>query len=51
VSYLTIQDSNVTGGAEWYNDNGTNTVLTNVTGWNGGPAPVSAVTGQFMAFF
>ena len=51
VSYLTIQDSNVTGGAEWYNDNGTNTVLTNNTGWNGGPAPVSTVTGQFMAFF
>jgi len=51
VSYLSIRDSNVTGGAEWYNDNGTNTVLTNNTGWNGGPAPVSTVTGQFMAFF
>jgi hypothetical protein len=50
VSYLSIQDSNVTGGAEWYNNNGTNTVLTNNTGWNSF-APVSTVAGQFMAFF
>ena len=51
VSYLSIQDSDVTGGAEWYNNNGTNTVLTNNTGWSGQPAPVSTVNGQFMAFF
>ena len=50
VSYLSIKDSNVTGGADWYNDNGTNTVLTNNTGWNG-IAPVSAINGQFFSFF
>jgi hypothetical protein len=46
VSYLSIQDSNVIGGARWYNNNGTNSVLTNNTGWN-----PSDVAGQFMAFF
>jgi hypothetical protein len=51
VSYLSIRDSNVTGGALWYNNNGTNTVLTNNTGWNGGAPPVSEINGQFMAFF
>jgi hypothetical protein len=50
VSYLSIQDSNVTGGAYWYNNNGTNTVLTNNTGWNG-IAPAGAINGQFFSFF
>ena len=45
VSYLSIQDSNVIGGAAWYNNNGSNTVLSNNTGWN----PTGA--GGFMAFF
>jgi fibronectin-binding autotransporter adhesin len=45
VSYLSIRDSNVIGGASWFNNNGSNTVLSNNTGWN----PIS--TGAFMAFF
>ena len=49
ASYLSIQDSNVTGGATWYNNNGTNTVLSNNTGWNG--AVTSPVKGQFFSFF
>jgi hypothetical protein len=49
ASYLSIQDSNVTGGATWYNNNGTNTVLTNNTGWNF--TPVSTINGQFFSFF
>jgi hypothetical protein len=44
VNYLTIQDSNVTGGAYWGTT--TSTFVSNNTGWN----PVKS-TGNFMAFF
>lgn len=44
VDYLTIQDSNVTGGAYWGTT--TSTFVSNNTGWN---PPKS--TGNFMAFF
>lgn len=51
ANYLSIIDSNVTGGATWYNNNGTNTVLTNNTGWNGTPQTSGDVKGQFAVFF
>jgi hypothetical protein len=44
VNYLTIQDSNVTGGAYWGTT--TSTFVSNNIGWN----PVRS-TGNFMAFF
>lgn len=44
VNYLSIQDSNVTGGAYWGTT--TSTFVSNNTGWN----PVKS-TGNFMAFF
>jgi hypothetical protein len=47
LNYLSIQDSNVTGGAYWGTT--TSTFVSNNTGWN---ALLSMlVTGQFMAFF
>jgi hypothetical protein len=47
VNYLSIQDSNVTGGAYWGTT--TSTFVSNNTGWN--LAPPSSINGQFMAFF
>jgi len=44
VNYLTIQDSNVTGGAYWGTT--TSTFVSNNTGWN-----ATKSTGNFMAFF
>ena len=49
VSYLSIQDSIVSGGASWYNNNGTNTIIPDNLGWN--PAPGGGINGQFFAFF
>ena len=46
VNYLSIQDSNVTGGAYWGTT--TSTFVSNNTGWNLSP---SSVTYQFMPFF
>jgi hypothetical protein len=50
ANYLTVQDSNVTGGAYWdLTTTGTNTNVSNNTGWNALPA--SSVKGQFFSFF
>ena len=50
-NYLSIQDSNATGGATWNAyTTGTNTDAGNNTGWLFALA-TSPVTGQFMAFF
>lgn len=50
-NYLSIQDSNATGGARWdAYVNGTNNNAGNNTGWIFALA-ASPVTGQFMAFF
>jgi hypothetical protein len=50
VNYLSIQDSNATGGATWSALNSSN--VSNNSGWTfGAVAPSYAVTGQFMAFF
>jgi hypothetical protein len=50
ASYLTVQDSNVTGGAYWdLTTTGTNTNVSNNTGWNA--SPTSSVKGQFFSFF
>ena len=46
-TYLSLQDSNATGGATWTAN--LSTFGTNVTGWLGGV--VTAVTSRFMAFF
>jgi len=47
ANYLSIRDSNATGGAYWDASNGTNINEGNNTGWN---FP-STINGQFMAFF
>jgi len=51
VSYLSIRDSIVSGGASWFDNNGTNTVIDTPNfnlGWN----PVYAtINNQFFAFF
>jgi len=47
VDYLSYQDANVTGGAQWYAKPWTNTSISNNTGWK----EDSVVKGQFMAFF
>lgn len=52
ASYLSIQDSNATGGATWNANDGTDVDLGNNTGWNfTTPPATSQVGGQFMAFF
>jgi hypothetical protein len=48
VSYVSIEDSNATGGAYWDATDGTNINAGNNTGWN---FPILPVTGQFMSFF
>jgi len=48
ASYLSIRDSNATGGATWNAYNGTNTNVSNNTGWLFAAASGS---GNFMAFF
>ena len=48
VSYMSIEDSNATGGAYWDATNGTNINAGNNNGWN---FPILPVTGQFMSFF
>ena len=48
VSYVSIEDSNATGGAYWDAADGTNINAGNNNGWN---FPVLPVTGQFMSFF
>jgi hypothetical protein len=48
ASYLSIQDSNATGGATWNAYNGTNTNVSNNTGWL---FSESSGSGNFMAFF
>ena len=48
VDYLSIQDSNVTGGAYWTTT--TSNFISNNTGWNVVPSVVP-ITGQFFAFF
>jgi hypothetical protein len=47
VDYLSIRDSNVTGGAYWSTT--TSTFVSNNTGWN--VLPTTSINGQFMAFF
>ena len=47
ANYLSIRDSNATGGAYWDATNGTNINVVNNTGW----VFPSSVNGQFMAFF
>ena len=52
TDYLSIQDSNATGGASWYA--GANSVdVSNNDGWifTAPPTPSSSVNGQFFAFF
>jgi len=41
ANYLSIRDCYVTGGAPWYNNNGTNTRLTNNSNWNTAAAAMS----------
>jgi hypothetical protein len=48
VSYMSIEDSNATGGAYWDATDGTSVNAGNNTGWN---FPILPVTGQFMSFF
>jgi len=48
ASYVSIEDSNATGGAYWDAADGTNVNAGNNTGWN---FPILPVTGQFMSFF
>jgi hypothetical protein len=48
VDYLSITDSNVTGGAYWGTT--TSTFVSNNTGWNVVPSAVT-ITGQFFSFF
>lgn len=48
ASYLSIEDSNATGGAYWDAADGTNINAGDNTGWN---FPILPVTGQFMSFF
>ena len=48
ASYLSIQDSNATGGAYWDALNGTNINAGNNTGWN---FPYIPLTYQFFMFF
>jgi fibronectin-binding autotransporter adhesin len=50
ASYLSIKDSNATGGAVWNAYNGTNTNVSNNTGWLFTP-PSGTGNGNFMAFF
>jgi fibronectin-binding autotransporter adhesin len=50
ASYLSIKDSNATGGAVWDASNGTNTNVSNNTGWIF-TAPTNTGNGNFMAFF
>ena len=50
ANYLSIADSNATGGATW--NAGANSIdLGNNTGWIFTPPPVSGAGGQFFAFF
>lgn len=48
ASYVSLEDSNATGGAYWDATDGTNINAGNNTGWN---FPILPVTGQFMSFF
>ena len=48
ANYLAIKDSEATGGAYWYANNGTNINLGNNIGWD---LPPEQNNGQFFMFF
>ena len=48
VDYLSIQDSNATGGATWNAANSTN--VSNNTGWIFTAPPITGATGSFLMF-
>jgi hypothetical protein len=50
ASYLSIQDSDATGGAAWYAGT-TSTNVSNNLGWIFTAPPVVAYAGNFFAFF